>query len=102
MSIKVTDKAKQKIQELIKSGKVSPETIRLNAGCAGCSGISIGINFNAETEASDTLLNQDGIKFHVAKELRHYMEDTTIDYTDNEFGGSFIVESPYGCNACFV
>ncbi|NTV45674.1 MAG: iron-sulfur cluster assembly accessory protein [Chlorobiales bacterium] len=102
MSIKITDKAKQKIEELIGSGKVSPETIRLAAGCAGCSGISMGIDFNAATEASDTVLEQGGIRFHIAKELRHYMEDTTIDYADNEFGGSFIIQNPYGCNVCFV
>lgn len=102
MSITITDKAKQKIQELIRSGQVSPETIRLAAGCAGCSGISMGIDFNAVTEASDTVLEQEGIRFYIAKELRRYMEDTTIDYTDNEFGGNFIIQNPYGCNVCFV
>lgn len=102
MSIKVTEKAKEKIEELIKAGKVSPETIRLSAGCAGCSGISMGIDFNTETEATDTIVEKEGIRFRIARELRIYMEDTIIDYTDNEFGGSFIIQNPYGCNVCFV
>jgi iron-sulfur cluster assembly protein len=101
MNISFSESAVRKISELITLGCVNRHRIRLAAGCAGCSGITVGLDFDADTQADDDVVTLSSFEILVGKDVREYVDGTKIDFTENEFGGNFIVENPYGSSVCF-
>lgn len=102
MQITFTDSAKKQIHQLIEEGILDDPSIKLVSGCAGCSGLALGIAVDEPASEQDRMVEADGIKVLLDPETVKYADNTTIDYEDNEFGGNFILSNEYGSNVCFV
>ena len=102
MNITLTEAAREKIEALVKEGELEKPEIRLVTGCAGCSGLSAGITVDEAPDNSDLTHQTDGITVCIEKDSAQYLDGTTIDYDENEFGGNFVVTNEYGSSVCFI
>ncbi|WP_211204036.1 HesB/IscA family protein [Chloroherpeton thalassium] len=101
IDIKITKAAEEKIHDLTTSGEVEQGTIRVATGCAACGGLSFALDFNTKKKPDDALVPHDKWEFAVGREVQELVENITIDYVENEFGGNFIIETAYGTSACW-
>ncbi|MEX0929144.1 MAG: iron-sulfur cluster biosynthesis family protein [Balneolales bacterium] len=103
MTVTFTSQARKKISRLLKAGEMHSPEVRLSSGCAGCGGgLSVGLAINESPQKSDKTLEVDDLMIYVEKDSEQYVGDTVVDYTDNDFGGNFIVSNEYGSSVCFI
>lgn len=102
MQITLTENAKSKIRNLVKKGEIDNPEIRLVSGCAGCSGLSVGISVDEPRDDSDHIETIDDVLVCIEPDSKKYLEGTTIDFEENDFGGNFIVTNEYGSSVCFI
>lgn len=102
MKITLTENARTKIEHLVEAGEIESPELRLISGCAGCSGLSVGISVDEPRETDDHVEKVDGVTICIEEESRKYLDGTTIDYEDNEYGGNFILTNEYGSSVCFL
>jgi len=101
IDIKITKGAEEKIDDLTNTGEVEDGTIRVATGCAACGGLSFALDFNTTKMPGDALISDHKWEFAVGKEVQELVENITIDYVENEFGGNFLIETEYGTSACW-
>ncbi len=102
MNISITDAARTKIVNLVEEGELDSPEVRLVSGCAGCSGLSVGISIDDPRQENDHIEEVQGVAVCIEEDSKSYVEGTTIDYEENEFGGNFILSNEYGSSVCFL
>lgn len=102
MNISITDTAKSKIKNLVEEGEMGQPEVRLTSGCAGCAGLAVGIAIDDPRQEDDIIEIIDGISVCIEPDSKSYVEGTTIDYEENDFGGNFILSNEYGSSVCFI
>ncbi|MEX0772051.1 MAG: iron-sulfur cluster assembly accessory protein [Balneolales bacterium] len=102
MTVTFTQEARNKVNLLLLEGEMSSSEVRLISGCAGCGGISVGLNINDHQREDDKVIQVEGLSIYIDKSSEPYISDTLVDYQDNEFGGNFVVSNEYGSSVCFI
>jgi iron-sulfur cluster assembly protein len=97
----LTDKAIKKIKEIADSeGLIT--SIRVKCLGSGCSGVVRDIHFEEQIMELDELSDQDGIKIIIDPFSSALLDETIVEYVEEEFGGGFRfsshnVKSSCGC-----
>lgn len=90
----ITNEAKQYIQSILDEQKA--EGLRIHA-VAGCCGPQIGMSLDAP-EATDEVLDINGIRMAVALEAKEIAANLTLDFEEQgEQSGLVMVGAPTGC-----
>lgn len=90
----ITNEAKQYIQSILEEQK--SEGMRIHA-VAGCCGPQIGMSLDAP-EATDEVLDINGIRMAVAPEAKDLADSLTLDFEkQGEQSGLVMVGVPAGC-----
>jgi iron-sulfur cluster insertion protein len=100
--IQLTELAVTKVKEISESEEIGHTIIRLKILGQGCAGFTRDMEFNDQINETDEVIEQNGVKIIVDQISYQYLEDTTIDYVETDFGGSFKfidpnVQSTCGC-----
>ena len=96
--IAVTDKAAEKIKEILVTEK--SDYIRAFVQGGGCSGFSYGLMVEKGSASNDTIIESNGIKIIIDLISAHYLDGSTIDYVDNPSGGGFTFQNPNAKSTC--
>lgn len=98
--IALTDKAKNKINEIAKSEGLEQVNVRARVIGGGCSGFQFDFYFeNVVTEMDE--IDEYGLIKVVVDPLSHqYLDGTTIDYVETPFGGGFKFINPNSTSTC--
>jgi len=96
----VTDKAKEKVQELC--AKNSKYAVRLGIKGGGCAGFSYDWSFADESqiEDADELIQVDGGNLVIDSHSVMFLFGTEIDYVNEVFGSQFEIRNPNTKSAC--
>ncbi|MFN9502453.1 MAG: HesB/IscA family protein, partial [Chryseotalea sp.] len=79
--IQVTDKAKERIQVLLKEeGRTTNHNIRVSVKGGGCSGLMYDLDFDEKINPSDQVFEDKGVKILVDKKSLLYLLGTTLDF----------------------
>jgi iron-sulfur cluster assembly protein len=99
--IKVSEKAAKEIRRIMSENKV-PENYGLRVGVkgGGCSGLTYTLGFDAESNESDTVIDQEEIKLFVDGKSLFYLSGTTLDFSDGLNGKGFIFNNPNAAKTC--
>lgn len=104
MSIKVSDRAAQRIHELQKEQHLSNETkLRVGVVSGGCSGLTYELDFDhqeADESTKDQLLEDNGVKLIVDMRSFLYLSGTELDYTEGLEGEGFHFHNPNATRTC--
>lgn len=99
--ISVTDKAKEKISELLKQdGRNDQHNVRVSVKGGGCSGLMYDLDFDDKINPADQVFEDKGVKILVDKKSLLYLLGTTLDFSDGLNGKGFQFINPNASRTC--
>lgn len=100
--IKVSEKAKKKVVELMQEDGFNPQTdfIRVGVKSGGCSGLSYDLKFDNQTKEEDKIFEDNGVKIIVDKKSFLYLVGTTLEYSGGLNGSGFVFNNPNANRTC--
>lgn len=98
--IQVTEKAVQKVKELLVAEKKEGFGLRVSIHGGGCSGFQYGLTFENTEGPNDQVLEFDGLKVYVDAMSGMYLEGAKIDYIESLEGAGFKIDNPRATGTC--
>jgi iron-sulfur cluster assembly protein len=99
--ITVTDKAKQKLEELkVQAGLTDNYHLRVSVVGGGCSGLSYNMDFDDESKPGDQTFEDKGEKIVVDMKSFLYLCGTELDFSDGLNGKGFNFINPNATRSC--
>lgn len=98
--IYVTEKAAVKVKELSEAEGVGHFSVRLKVIGGGCAGFTQDMFFDDLVTELDEVTEFDGITVLVDPLSFQYMDGTTLDYVDSQFGSGFKFINPNTTGSC--
>ncbi len=99
--ITVTDKAKSKVEELIRSSNLNESYfLRVSVAGGGCSGLSYKLDFDNEIKPGDQFFEDKGIKISLDMKSFLYLAGTELDFSDGLNGKGFNFHNPNASRTC--
>ena len=99
MNISLTDKASNRLKEIIKA-KGESLALRVMVRAGGCSGFEYGMALERNPRPDDNVAETDGVKVVVDPNSLKYLDGSTIDYVDSLMGGGFAINNPNAVSSC--
>ena len=102
-SIYISDKAKNKVKELMKDAGVvdnSSYFLRVGVVGGGCSGLSYKLDFDNEQKPMDQVFEDNGVKIVTDLKSFLYLVNTTLDFSDGLNGKGFYFSNPNASRTC--
>ena len=100
--IKVSDKAKSKVIELMTEDGFDPDAhyIRVGVKSGGCSGLSYDLKFDKAQVDGDKVFEDNGVRIIVDKKSFLYLIGTTLEYSGGLNGTGFVFNNPNANRTC--
>ena len=98
--LSVTPTAVEKIKGLMEEKGVTNHGLRVFVAGGGCSGMQYGMAFEGNPQATDRVVEIDGVKLVVDPVSLPYLQGANIDYVDSLMGGGFRIENPNAVSSC--
>ncbi|HID05054.1 MAG TPA: iron-sulfur cluster insertion protein ErpA [Candidatus Caldiarchaeum subterraneum] len=100
LQITVTEKAAQKIKEIIKNEGNDKLALRIFIAGGGCSGFKYGMALDENTYEDDIVITKDGAKIVIDQFSASFLNGSTIDYVENIMGSGFKIDNPNVVSTC--
>ena len=100
--IHVTERAAQKIQELLRKDGV-PDTsggLRVGVQGGGCSGLSYAMRLDTQARDRDRVFEENGARVFVDPKSLLYLDNTTLDYEETLMRQGFVFQNPQASHSC--
>jgi iron-sulfur cluster assembly protein len=100
--IHLTERAAQKIRELLEREGVPLETggLRIGVQGGGCSGLSYAMRLEVQARERDKVFEAYGARVFVDPKSYLYLRDTTLDYREELMRRGFVFENPQASRTC--
>jgi iron-sulfur cluster assembly protein len=100
--IHVTEKAAQKINQLLAKEGVPAETggLRLGVQGGGCSGLSYAMRLETQARDRDKVFEENGARVFVDPKSLLYLNNTTLDYEETLMRQGFVFQNPAATRSC--
>lgn len=99
MKVDITEKAKEELKELLKQKDIQNNTIRVFVQSIGWGGPSLSMALD-KSKDEDILIENDGFKFIIDKNLAKDMSKVNIDYSDVWYRKGFRITSDLEMRGC--
>ncbi|MEK7783300.1 MAG: iron-sulfur cluster assembly accessory protein [Candidatus Binatota bacterium] len=106
VGVSITDRAAQRIRELVVAENREGQGLRLKVVGGGCSGLQYKMDLDSE-RAGDRLFEKDGAKVLVDMKSLLYLSGTELDYREGLMESGFVFQNPNvkrscGCGTSFA
>jgi iron-sulfur cluster assembly accessory protein len=98
--LQLTDKAVEKVKELLAAEEKSGYGLRVVVQGGGCSGFQYGLTWENDEKPNDNVLEFDGLKVYIDAMSGLYLEEVKIDYVDTLQGSGFKIDNPKASGTC--
>lgn len=100
--IKVSDKARKKVIELMTDDGFNATTdyVRVGVKSGGCSGLSYDLKFDNTEVEGDKVFEDNGVRIVVDKKSFLYLVGTTLEYSGGLNGSGFVFNNPNASRTC--
>jgi iron-sulfur cluster assembly protein len=100
--IHVTQKAAEKIRELLHKEGVPEQSGGLRVGVqgGGCSGLSYAMRLETEARNRDKVFEENGARIFVDAKSYLYLHNTTLDYHEDLIKQGFVFQNPQATRSC--
>ncbi len=99
--IHITDKACQKVAQLkADAGLGEDYFLRVGVVGGGCSGLSYKLDFDNESQPTDQVFEDKGVKLVTDLKSFLYLCDTELDFSDGLNGKGFHFNNPNASRSC--
>jgi iron-sulfur cluster assembly accessory protein len=102
----LTDKAVEKVREIMATQDPLPAGLRIGVVGGGCSGFQYSMSFENQSGMMDKVLSFDGLKVFVDATSLMYLNGCVVDYVETLEAAGFKFENPSvkstcGCGSSF-
>jgi iron-sulfur cluster assembly protein len=106
VGVSITDRAAEKIKEMLTAEKRDGQGLRLKVMGGGCSGLQYKLDFDTQ-KAGDRVFEKDGAKVLIDMKSLLYLNGTELDYKEELMESGFVFQNPNvkrscGCGASFT
>ncbi len=100
--IHLTEKAAQKIRELMAKDGVPAESGGLRVGVqgGGCSGLTYAMRLETQARSRDNVFEEHGARLFVDPKSHLYLANTTLDYEETLMRQGFVFQNPQATRSC--
>ena len=98
--ITLSDKAAQKIKEIMSKAESSAVGVRVGVKSGGCAGMSYIMEYTKEINPNDEIIEEKGVKLFVDPGAIMYLLVILMDYKKEEFSSSFVFKNPNETERC--
>ncbi len=100
--IHLTEKAAEKIRELMANDGVPSESGGLRVGVqgGGCSGLTYAMRLETQARSRDKVFEEHGARLIVDPKSYIYLADTTLDYHEDLMRRGFVFQNPQASRSC--
>lgn len=104
--VQLTERAVEKVREILSSQDPQPAGLRIAVVGGGCSGFSYSMAFENQPNMLDKTYNYNGLKVFVDQASLLYLDGAEVDYVETLEGSGFKfgnpnVKSTCGCGSSF-
>lgn len=96
---KVTERAFARLAD-INAGEDAPKALRIAVEGGGCSGFQYDMQLTDEADPGDLILEGAGQRVLIDPMSLPFLENATIDFSDELIGARFVVENPNATSSC--
>ncbi|HKQ61183.1 MAG TPA: iron-sulfur cluster insertion protein ErpA [Candidatus Polarisedimenticolaceae bacterium] len=98
--LQMTDKAVEKVRELLAAENKAGYGLRVAVQGGGCAGFQYGLTFDNEQRPNDQVLEFGELRVFVDALSGLYLDQVKIDYVDGLNGSGFKIENPKATGSC--
>ena len=98
--IQLTENAVKQIKHIRDDEKVAEGGLRIAVVGGGCSGMSYKLDFAKESQPTDKVFEQDGVKVFIDPKSFLYVRGLTLDYQGGLNGTGFTFQNPNAAKSC--
>ena len=98
--IKLSDKAANRIKEIMSSDNSNSLGVRVAVKSGGCAGMSYVMEYTSEVNPTDEIVEDKGVKVFIDAAAVMYLLGTVMDYKKEEFSSSFVFNNPNETERC--
>ncbi len=98
--ISLTDKAVEKVREILNNDNKQDHALRIGVKGGGCSGFSYTLDIDKIFAESDQVFEEKGIKIVIDAKSFIYLSGTEVDYVENLSGSGFSFSNPNATRTC--
>ncbi len=104
--VNITDRAAEKIKEILTAEKREGQGLRLKVVGGGCSGLQYKLDFDAQ-RTGDRVFEKEGARVLVDLKSLLYLNGMELDYKEELMESGFVFQNPNvkracGCGASFT
>ena len=98
--IGLTDKAAEKVKEILTAENKAGFGLRIGIKGGGCSGFSYTLNFDKPNIEIDQVFEEKGVQIIVDSKSFVYLSGTRLDFVDTLGGSGFTFDNPNATKTC--
>jgi len=96
----ITNKAAEKLKEVLKENSKEGSGLRVEIVPGGCSGFQYGLELDDNTTDLDLVLEDKGVKIIISKDNMQFLKGAKLDYVDSLQGGGFKISNSNAHSSC--
>ena len=98
--IKLSDKAVDRIKEIMSQAQNSTIGVRVGVKSGGCAGMSYVMEYAKEVKPNEEVIEDKGVKVLIDPKAIMYLLGTEMDYKKEEFSSTFVFKNPNETERC--
>ena len=98
--ITLSDKAAQRIKEIMANTKEPSIGVRIGAKSGGCAGMSYVMEYAKSSNSNDEVIEDKGVKVLIDPNAVMYLLGTEMDYKKEELSSTFVFKNPNETERC--
>ena len=98
--IKLSDKAVNRIKEIMSKAQNSTIGVRIGVKSGGCAGMSYVMEYAKEIKPNEEVIEYNGVKVLIDPKAIMYLLGTEMDYKEEKFSSQFFFKNPNETERC--
>ena len=98
--ITLSDKAAQRIKEIMANAKEPSIGVRIGVRSGGCAGMSYVMEYAKSSNSNDEVIEDKGVKVLIDPGAVMYLLGTEMDYKKEELSSTFVFKNPNETERC--
>jgi iron-sulfur cluster assembly accessory protein len=98
--LEITDRAVEKVKELMAKENRQGHGLRVAVQGGGCSGFQYGLSYEREQREEDQVLEFNGLRVYIDPMSNLYLDEVRIDYVDSLQGAGFKIHNGKATGSC--
>ena len=98
--IKLSDKAANRIKEIISNAEKETLGVRVGVKSGGCACMEYVLEYAKNINPNDEMIEDKGVKVFIDPSAIIYLLGTEMDYKKDEFSSSFVFNNPNETERC--